>query len=60
MLILVMQGYIEDGSNGQVMVEQPKFYYKVVPLKMEKNDEVEIASVKFDTGASQVETSQLL
>jgi hypothetical protein len=45
-------GYIEDGSNGQVMVEQPKFYYKVVPLKMEKNDEVEIASVKFDTGAS--------
>ena len=45
-------GYIEDGSNGQVMVEQPKFYYKVVPLKMEKNDAVEIASVKFDTGAS--------
>jgi len=29
-------GYIEDGSNGQVMVEQPKFYYKVVPLKLEK------------------------
>lgn len=26
-------GYIEDGSNGQVMVEQPNFYYKVVPLK---------------------------
>lgn len=24
--------YIEDGSNGQVMVEQPRFYYKVVPL----------------------------
>ena len=45
-------GYKEDGSNGQVMVEQPKFYYKVVPLKMEKNDEVEIASVKFDTGAA--------
>lgn len=45
-------GYIEDGSNGQVMVEQNKFYYKVVPLKMEKNDEVEIASVKFDTGAT--------
>lgn len=22
--------YTEDGSNGQVMVEQPKFYYKVV------------------------------
>jgi len=28
--------YVEDGSNGQVMVEQPKFYYKVVPLKLEK------------------------
>lgn len=27
-----------DGSNGQVMVEQPKFYYKVVPLKTEKID----------------------
>lgn len=27
--------YIEDGSNGQVMVEQPAFYYKVVPLKMQ-------------------------
>lgn len=25
-------GYAEDGSNGQVMVEQPRFYYKVVPL----------------------------
>lgn len=29
-------GYAEDGSNGQVMVYQPKFYYKVVPLKLEK------------------------
>ncbi|MDD2496199.1 MAG: hypothetical protein PHE29_13535 [Tissierellia bacterium] len=29
-------GYIEDGSNGQVMVEQPKFYYRVVPLKLDK------------------------
>jgi hypothetical protein len=28
-------GYKEDGSNGQVMVEQPKFYYKVVPLQLE-------------------------
>jgi len=27
--------FIEDGSNGQVMVYQPKFYYKVVPLKLE-------------------------
>lgn len=25
--------YTEDGSNGQVMVEQPKFYYKVKPVK---------------------------
>ncbi len=30
-------GYVEDGSNGQVMVEQPMFYYKVVPIKIEKN-----------------------
>ena len=30
-------GYVEDGSLGQVMVEQPKFYYKVVPLKLDKN-----------------------
>lgn len=30
-------GYTEDGSNGQVMVYQPKFYYMVVPVKYEKN-----------------------
>lgn len=30
-------GYVEDGSNGQVMVEIPKFYYRVVPLKLQKN-----------------------
>jgi len=45
-------GYIEDGSNGQVMVEQPKFYYKVVPLKMEKNDAEEIDRIEFTAGAS--------
>lgn len=28
-------GYAEDGSAGQVMVEVPKFYYKVVPLKLD-------------------------
>lgn len=28
-------GYVENGSNGQVMVEQPNFYYKVVPLVLE-------------------------
>ncbi|MCI9641278.1 MAG: hypothetical protein HFJ98_00560 [Eubacterium sp.] len=27
--------YIDDGTNGQVMVYIPKFYYKVVPLKLE-------------------------
>ena len=31
------ENYAEDGSNGQVMVYQPAFYYKVVPLKLEKN-----------------------
>lgn len=25
-------GYVTDGSNGQVMVYQPAFYYKVIPL----------------------------
>lgn len=33
------EGYKEDGSNGQVMVFQPAFYYKVVPLKLEKNSD---------------------
>lgn len=36
------EGYTEDGSNGQVMVFQPKFYYKVVPLKLEKNNDSNI------------------
>lgn len=31
--------YKFSGSNGQVMVYIPKFYYKVVPLKLEKNTE---------------------
>lgn len=31
--------YAEDGSMGQVMVYQPAFYYKVVPLEMDvQND----------------------
>ena len=30
------EGYVEDGSNGQVMVYQPKFYYKVVPISLEQ------------------------
>lgn len=32
--------YKEDGSNGQVMVYQPKFYYLVVPLIYDKIDNV--------------------
>mgnify|MGYP004437148507 FL=1 len=36
------EGYTEDGSNGQVMVFQPAFYYKVVPLKLEKNSDSSI------------------
>lgn len=28
--------YAEDGSNGQVMIYQPKFFYKTEILKMEK------------------------
>lgn len=31
------EGYTEDGSNGQVMVYQPKFYYLVTPIKFDKN-----------------------
>lgn len=27
--------YAEDGSNGQVMVYQPKFYYKVTPITLD-------------------------
>lgn len=33
------ENYAEDGSNGQVMVYQPAFYYKVVPVIYEKNKE---------------------
>ena len=29
--------YTEDGSNGQVMVEQQPVYYKVVPMRLTKN-----------------------
>lgn len=31
------QGYAEDGSNGQVMVYQPKFYYQRIPLRTTDN-----------------------
>lgn len=30
------EGYTEDGSNGQVMVEIPAIYYKVAPIKLQK------------------------
>lgn len=28
------QGYTEDGSNGQVMIYQPKFYYQRLPIRV--------------------------
>lgn len=36
------EDYVEDGSNGQAMVYQPAFYYKIVPLKLEKNTDSRI------------------
>ena len=30
-------GYTEDGSNGQVMIYQPKFYYQRVPITVDAN-----------------------
>lgn len=36
--------YTEDGSNGQVMVWQPKFYYRTVPLKLERIEPEEITT----------------
>ncbi len=30
-------GYTEDGSNGQVMIYQPKFYYQRIPITTENN-----------------------
>lgn len=30
-------GYTEDGSNGQVMVYQPKFYYQRIPIEVGAN-----------------------
>ena len=32
------EGYVEDGSNGQVMVYQPKFYYQRLPMKVENTN----------------------
>lgn len=36
--------FIEDGSNGQVMVYQPKFYYKVEPVLL---DGIKIRKCKY-------------
>ena len=32
------EDYTEDGSNGQVMVYQPKFYYLVCPLEYDRQE----------------------
>ena len=32
------EGYTEDGSNGQVMVYQPKFYYLVCPREYDRQE----------------------
>ena len=32
------EGYTEDGSNGQVMVYQPKFYYLVCPFEYDRQE----------------------
>lgn len=35
------EDYAEDGTNGQVMVYQPKVYYRVVPVKLQKIEDGE-------------------
>ena len=37
--------YVEDGSNGQVMVYQPKFYYQRLPLRVEENTIIHSESI---------------
>ncbi len=39
--------YAVDGSNGQVMVEQPKFYYKVVPVTLAPGDNKRLNVVEY-------------
>lgn len=36
------QNYIEDGSNGQVMIYQPKFYYRRIPHSFEETSQGKI------------------
>lgn len=35
------EDYAEDGTNGQVMVYQPKVYYRVTPVKLQKIEDGE-------------------
>ena len=35
------EDYAEDGTNGHVMVYQPKVYYRVVPVKLQKIEDGE-------------------
>lgn len=44
--------FIEDGSNGQVMVEIPRFYYKVIPLKLQKQDWSDYGATAWTSGTS--------
>ena len=45
-------GYVEDGSNGQVMVKIPKFYYKVTPDSDGGLDGVNIRKCTWEISAS--------
>lgn len=45
-------GYTEDGSNGQVMVKIPKFYYKVTPDSDGGLDGVNIRKCTWEISAS--------
>lgn len=45
-------GYTEDGSNGQVMVKIPKFYYKVTPDSDGGLDGVHIRKCTWEISAS--------
>ncbi|MEG1479286.1 MAG: hypothetical protein RSC20_07160, partial [Clostridiales bacterium] len=40
------------GTNIQTMVEQPKFYYKVVPLELAPANEREVVSLSVTTGCT--------
>ena len=45
-------GYAEDGSNGQCMVQIPKFYYKMVPLKLQAQDWADYEAVDWVSGTN--------